>query len=130
MTTFYKKVSISVVCFVLFLSLTPVASAAGTYFGGKVTQVVYCTCLYYPGVVITLDDYSSNHQTVKVFYSVWLSRLFANYNIWTAMNQYVIGGYIPGAGVCMNQSGYSCSTNSNASPDGMIDMIRGIGSSL
>lgn len=135
----YMRVSVGIACLVVFFSLAPVASAqfsgggsaAGKdYFGGQVTQVTYCPCVYYPGVVITITDYSNNRQTLKLFYSLWLSRLWANYNIWAGEDQYVLGGYIPHAGVCLEQNGYYCKSKSDANPDGMIDMIRGIGSSM
>lgn len=121
--------AVSVFAVSLFFSITPVTHAGADYFGGKVTQVEYCPCVYYFGVVLTIDDVGT-HQSLKLFYSIWFSRLWANYNIWSSASQYVLGGYIPGAGVCLEQDGYYCQTKSGVNPDGMIDFIRGIGSSF
>jgi|GEM_PF-6431169 hypothetical protein len=132
----FIKICLVVSVFVvsLFLSfsfsIVPVTHAASLgSFGGRVTRVTYCPCVYYFGVVLTIDDVST-HQPLKLFYSIWFSRLWANYNIWAPLSQYVLGGYIPGAGVCLEQNGYYCKTVSGANPDGMIDSVRGIGSSI
>ncbi len=98
------------------------------YYGGKITSVTYCTCYYDFGVVLQIQDKSRNNQTVKVFYSPFLSRLRANYSIWTA-GPNVIGGYTIGYRPCRMTAGYYCS-NSNTTADGTIDFIRGIGTSL
>lgn len=131
--TFYFLSFVIIIFFLFYLLLgnSVPAIGANSYFGGKVSKVTYCTCYYDFGVVIELDDYSNpSGMKTNVFYSVWRSRLYANYNIWANLGQYVLGGMTPG-GSCKNTSGYYCSTNSSVNKiDGTIDMIRGIGSSL
>ena len=102
-------------------SLTPI-----NYFGGKITQVTYCTCYYDPAVVLTIADLASKNS-IKVKYSLFFSRLDANFNIWEPSVS-VLGGTSPGDTECRNTSGYSCSDSSNA--QSVVDFIRGIGSSL
>lgn len=97
------------------------------YFGGPITKVVYCTCVYYPGVVLTVKDRASKGE-VNVMYSFWLSKLYENYNIWE-QGPNVIGGFQKG-GSCLNQKGYYCTQNDEAKNiDGTIDWVRGVGSS-
>ncbi|MFA6094929.1 MAG: hypothetical protein WC757_03535 [Candidatus Paceibacterota bacterium] len=131
MTTNFKLILLSIIiCFAsLFVSINHVANSTETkdFFGGYVKKVTYCSCYYNPGVVLEIDDYSNNHQTLKVFYSVLLSRLWANYNVWSA-DTYVIGGYTIGVGTCENTATWKCS-NSDTQPDGMVDYVRGIGTS-
>lgn len=105
------------------------ALTKNTYFGGRITKVTYCTCLYYPGIVLSVSDKASN-QTVNVMYSPYSSQLRSNYNIYEP-GPNVIGGFYPG-GQCLNQASYYCKPNSSAPKplDGTIDWIRGIGTSL
>lgn len=97
------------------------------YFGGSIKKVVYCTCVYYPGEVLTVADKATNSD-VHVMYNFWISKLYANYNIWED-GPNVIGGFQKG-GTCLNQKAYYCTQNEDAKDiDGTIDWIRGIGSS-
>jgi len=120
------------IIFVLTTVLVPIKSAYGSfgYFGGTITKTYLCTCLYYPAYVISIKDIKTK-TTINVVYSLFFSRLYANYNIWES-GPSVLGGYTPGTGVCLRQSGYWCTPDSNAPKPlaGMIDFIRGIGSSL
>ena len=121
-------IAILAIVFGFFYTQKKASGAALYTFGGKVTAVTYCTCYYDPAVVLTIDDYSNKHQTLKVKYSPFYSLLHAFYWVWTS-GAYVIGGYVP-VGVCLNTSGYYCTTNSGANPQGTIDLIRGIGTSI
>lgn len=100
------------------------------FFGGKINKVTYCTCYYDPAVILEIKDYASN-ETVKVKYSLWTSKLRENYNIWES-NIYVIGGYSDTVKEsCKDTIKLYCRTNSSASDQyGVIDYVRGIGSSL
>ena len=99
------------------------------YFGGKITKVTYCTCLYYPGIVLSISDKASD-QTVNVLYSPYTSQLRSNYNIYET-GPYVLGGFYPG-GQCLDQATYYCKPSTSAPKplDGTIDWLRGIGTSL
>ena len=120
-----------VAVFASFLFFSPLNVAKGvgmnTFYGGKIKKVTYCTCYYNPAVVLEVEDLASN-QTKKVIYSPYMSRLRADYNIWTS-GGCVIGGYMQASLKCEDTSGYYCRQNSNAGNlDGAIDMLRGIGS--
>lgn len=104
------------------------ATATYDYYGGKISKVTYCTCWYSPGVVIEVDDKTTN-QTIKLKYSAWEGLLRANYSIWTKGNC-VIGGMLRSSPSCQDTSGYTCKDNNSVNNiDGSIDYIRGIGSS-
>lgn len=93
------------------------------FFGGSITNVTYCTCS--TSVMLDINDKVTNN-TLTVVYIPGVSRLYANYNIFTA-GPNVIGGYWQGSAQCLIYSGNSC--QSQGSPRGTIDSIRGIGSS-
>lgn len=97
------------------------------YYGGKINKVTYCTCYYNFGVMLEIQDKSNNDKTLKIFYNPFISRLWANWNIWTA-GPYVIGGYWPMSWSCEMTSGYYCRREDTTS--GIIDSIKGIGSSM
>lgn len=93
------------------------------YFGGNITQVTYCTCS--AGVLLYIQDKVTNSQK-QLVYQYGASQLRANYNVFTT-GPNVIGGFYQG-GTCQVYSGNSCT--SEGSPQGTIDYIRGIGTSL
>ncbi|MEN9647810.1 MAG: hypothetical protein RLY57_614 [Candidatus Parcubacteria bacterium] len=93
------------------------------FFGGNITQVTYCTCS--AGVLLYIQDKVTNSQK-QLVYQYGSSQLRANYNVFST-GPNVIGGFYQG-GICEVYSGNSCS--SEGSPQGTIDYIRGIGTSL
>ncbi len=98
-------------------------SGGGTqYFGGRITNVTYCTC----SASILLDIQDTLRGYVSVLYTPGVSRLYANYQVFTT-GPNVIGGYTSG-GTCQVYSGTQC--NSQGSPMGTINTIHGIGTSL
>ncbi len=112
-------------------SLTSSGSSASTgstggsgtqYFGGRISNVTYCTCS--ASVMIDVQDKLRGY--VSVIYMPGVSRLYANYNVFTP-GPNVIGGYTPG-GVCLIYSGTQC--NSQGAPMGTINTIHGVGTSL
>jgi len=125
---FYGIIGIMVAMGFLFPRTNISGLGMHDYYGGKIKKVTYCTCYYDFGVVLEIEDKSRNNQTVKVFYSPYMSRLRANYNIWYA-GPNVIGGYTIGSKQCKDTSGYTCK-DGDTKADGIIDWIRGIGSSL
>lgn len=124
------KLSIAISAVAFFFVQAKIGNGAilHDYYGGKIKAVTYCTCYYDFGIVLEIEDYSRNRQTIKVFYNPLLSRLRANYNIWY-MGPYVIGGYTMMPKTCRNTSGFTCS-DSSTKADGIVDFIRGIGSSF
>jgi len=124
---FYGIIGIMLAIGFLFQGKSVSGLGMHDYYGGRINKVTYCTCYYDFGLVLEIQDKSRNNQTVKVFYSPYMSRLRANYNIWYA-GPNVIGGYTMGSHQCKNTKGYVC-TNSGTTADGIIDWIRGIGSS-
>ena len=97
------------------------------YYGGKIKKVTYCTCWYDPAVVVEVDDKASG-QTVKVKYSTWWSKLRESYSIWTQGNC-VIGGMRRGVSTSCKNTAYIKCTDSGTTADGLVDWVRGIGSS-
>lgn len=95
-----------------------------TYFGGKITQVTYCTCS--GAILLGIQDIPSK-QTLQVFFRYGQSTLKANYNIFTTGIN-VLGGLTQGGGACQIYSGTSCTTEGNAQYT--IDTIRGIGTGM
>lgn len=101
---------------------TSAGGAGGiTHFGGKITQVTYCTCS--GAILLGIQDIASK-QTLQVFFRYGQSTLHANYNIFTSGIN-VLGGLTPGGGQCQIYAGTSCTTQGNA--DYTIDTIRGVG---
>ena len=96
-------------------------------YGGKITKVTYCTCYYDFGVMLEIQDKSNNNMPLKVFYNPYISKLWANYNIWQAGPQ-VVGAYTQDSHQCKMTKSYYCNTEDTTS--GTIDSIKGIGSSL
>ena len=105
------------------------AFAIPDFFGGSISKVTYCPCAYDLAWIISVKDLVTHH-TINVKYSLWESKIDANYNIFEP-GPNVIGGFTAGYAQCLQQSGYYCKNNSSApSPIiGVIDWVRGIGSS-
>lgn len=95
-----------------------------TFFGGKITQVTYCTCS--AAILLAIQDIPSK-QTLQVFFRYGQSTLHANYNIFTSGIN-VIGGLTSGGGSCEVYNGESCDSQGNA--DYTIDTIRGVGTGV
>lgn len=99
-----------------------VGSGTGVqYFGGRITMVTYCTCS--ASILLDIQDYTRGY--VSVLYTPGVSRLYANYQVFSP-GPSVIGGYVSG-GTCQVYSGTQC--NSQGSPMGTINTIHGIGTS-
>lgn len=92
-------------------------------FGGSITNVTYCTC----SAAILLDIRDVRGGTKSLLFQYGQSSLKENYNIYTS-NVNVLGGYTQGGGQCQVYNGESCDSQGN--PQGTIDFIRGIGTSL
>ena len=84
-------------------------------FGGRVTDVTYCTC----SISIMLDVDDVRGQSLQLIYMPGVSQLYANYDVY-GTGQNVLGTYTQG-GECEVYDGESC--NSQGSPDGMISLI-------
>ncbi len=95
------------------------------YFGGTITQSIYCSCNSTGDTMITVDDYATG-QSVTMFYTPGQSRLNMNYNVWS-VGAYVIGGFNNGGGECEVYAGEDCVSEGTANYT--IDSIRGIGTS-
>lgn len=99
------------------------STAANFNFGGKLSNIIYCTCS--GGQLLTIQDVRG--QMKNLFFRYGQSTLRENYNIYsTGVN--VLGGYTPSATQCQVYSGESCDTQGIA--EGDIDTIRGIGTSI
>lgn len=101
------------------------ASGAGirNVFGGRISYVQYCTCSTFILLFIYDVDLKS---VIQLLYIPGVSTLKDAYNIFRVGPQ-VLGGYTPGGGACMVYAGTSCV--SIGTPIGIIDTLRGIGSS-
>ena len=101
------------------------SNSVQSHFGGNVTDYHYCTCVYGAhNTVITIMDKMTN-SSLTVSFQPGVSMLKMNYT--PTQGQTVLGGYNKVSASCMDQSGYYC-TNYAHQPTGIIDMIRGIGS--
>lgn len=99
-------------------------SNGSKYYGGKIKRVTYCTCYYNFGVMLEVENKADNNKSLKIFYSPYLSRLRAYYNIWIAGPQ-VLGAYTPVPHACEMTATFGCSTYDTTS--GTIDYVKGIG---
>ncbi len=91
-------------------------SGATGNFGGKITNVTYCTC----SVSLMLDIDDVRGQSISLIFSPGSSDLYADYNVFESGPE-VLGTYSQGGGQCQVYSGESC--NSQGSPQGTIKMI-------
>ncbi len=105
------------------------ASAASSmgYFGGIITRVQICTCS--GQTLLTVQDYATNAPVMSM-YIPGLSKLNANFNIWTP-STYVIAGTYQGTAQCqvLRYAGVTAYCNTEGTSQSIIDTIRGIGSS-
>lgn len=100
------------------------ASSAGMpSFGGRIVYVQYCTC----STFILLYVFDTRKVTLPLLYIPGYSKLLKDYNIWIP-GPLVLGGYTYGGPPCMIYAGTSCV--SVGQPVGIIDAIRGVGTSL
>jgi hypothetical protein len=90
-------------------------SGATQNFGGKVTEVTYCTCE--AAILLNINDVRGNQ--LQLLYSSAVSKLFANYDVY-GTGQEVLGTYTNG-GSCLVYSGEECNTEGN--PNGTILLI-------
>lgn len=101
------------------------SSAAMPGFGGRLVYVQYCTCTAFLLLFIYDND---KKMVIQLMYIPGYSKLLSQYNIFASYGQQVLGGYTYGATGCYVYAGTSCV--SIGAPIGIIDAIRGIGSSL
>lgn len=131
MRYFLFKTSIGSIIFLflaIFLPKITLSQSVSTFYGGQIQQVTYCTCYYDLATVIKVKDLATN-QDINLKYSIYQSRLFSQYNIWT-QNNCVVGSYTRGSAKCQDTKGYYCQDNTTvANADGTINMLPGIGTS-
>lgn len=95
-----------------------------TVFGGRIVSVVYCTC----DASILLFVFDVDLKTaVQLLYIPGFSTLYTAYNVFQP-GPLVLGGYIQSGVPCLVVSGSSCV--SVGAPIGIIDFLRGVGTSL
>ncbi len=94
-----------------------------TVFGGRIVYVQYCTCTAFILLFIYDVDLKS---VIQLLYIPGVSRLFQAYNVFQPGPQ-VLGGYIQSGVPCMVYAGTSCVQV--GSPTGIIDFLRGVGTS-
>ena len=125
---FYMKNSLFIII-IASITLPLVAYGAVspyTDYGGRITNVKYCTCLFDPAVILTVYNKKTN-RSIKVKYATYYSLLRANYNIFRpGVN--VLGSGIKGSVQCLQQKTYYCDSDDTA--EVVVDLVRGIGSSL
>jgi hypothetical protein len=92
-------------------------------FGGQITNITYCTCS--DGQLLDIEDVRG--ESKSLFFMYGYSKLYENYNIFSS-GVNVIGGYDMSSMECEVYNGESCSTEGTAT--GIIDSIRGIGTSM
>jgi hypothetical protein len=85
-------------------------------FGGKITNVTYCTC----SISLMLDIADVRGWPISLLFSLGSSHLYADYNIFAAGPE-VLGTYTPSGGQCEVYDGESC--NSQGFPQGTIKII-------
>jgi peptidoglycan hydrolase-like protein with peptidoglycan-binding domain len=104
-------------------AVSSASSAAMPSFGGRIVFVQYCTCTAF----ILLYVLDTRKVVLPLLYIPGYSKLLMNYNIWYPGPQ-VLGGYTYGGPPCLVYAGTACVTVGQ--PVGIIDAIRGVGSSL
>jgi hypothetical protein len=85
-------------------------------FGGRITNVTYCTC----SISLLLDINDVRGWTTSLLFSPGFSHLYAYYNIFAAGPE-VLGTYIQSGGQCQVYDGVSC--NSQGNPQGTIKIV-------
>lgn len=85
-------------------------------FGGKITNVTYCTC----SISLMLDIADVRGQSISLIFSPGASQLYEDYNVFTAGPE-VLGTYVGSGSMCEVYDGESC--NSQGNPRGTIKMI-------
>lgn len=96
------------------------------YFGGSIVNVTYCTCVGDLGMMLTIKPPGIS-MVKNIFYKPGLSRLRANYNVFTS-GPYVLGSYTRVPRACMMQGTVVCAPVGFA--EGTIDSIIGVGTSV
>jgi len=92
-----------------------------TVFGGKITYFFYCTCM--ASYLLYIYDFDLK-SVVQLMFIPGVSTLHQQYNVYAA-GPTVLGGYTQGSSGCYFYNGESCS--SFGSPTGIIDTLRGVG---
>ena len=100
------------------------SSAALPGFGGRIVYVQYCTCTAF--VLLFIYDFDKK-SVIQLMYIPGYSRLLSQYNIWES-GPLVLGGYTYGSSACYVYAGEDCVTV--GTPIGIIDAVRGIGTSV
>lgn len=118
---------------------TPVKRAYGffsmyKFFGGSISQTYYCTCYTDFGIILDIDDKVMN-STYTTVYKPGMSTLHSNYNIFTSGPD-VIGGtwdtFFQCQDTYVGPNGPYCAMSSSGgtSAQTMIDIMRGVGTSI
>lgn len=132
---FFRKNYIVIIATIVSVSLPFAASAALSLssavkkydaYGGTITQMKYCSCVYDLAELVTIKDKVSGKE-LKIKYSLYYSTIHKYYALFKSSNV-VGGGTTAGNLTCLQQSGYYCKDNGTA--DVLVDLKRGIGTSL
>jgi len=102
-----------------------------TYWGGHISEVVYCPCVSNFGIVLSIKEINNNlGEDLKVVYKPIQSTLRAKYNIEKAGAD-TIGGLNPDSFTCEIQVYTVCVTNPQEPNiiNNKIDFLRGVGTS-
>lgn len=127
MRKFYKIFILTVVAIGVFNTEAASAQMMGgmlDYYGGSIQSVTYCTCS--ASILLYVWDLTTKSM-VQILYTPGISSLRSYYNIFIP-GPNVIGGMTLGGGVCEVVTGDTCTQQGN--PQGIIDFLRGIGTSL
>ncbi|MEK7607472.1 MAG: hypothetical protein AAB484_00905 [Patescibacteria group bacterium] len=108
-------------------SLLTKTISSDVVFGGKITSIEKCTCLYDLATVVTIDDVATK-KSLNLKYSVYYSKLRPHYNIFTKGAYILGGGTKKGVLACLNQKSYYCDSSSTKI-NAIIDSTRGVGTS-
>ena len=106
---------------------TDASSAKHDFFGGMIMFTTTCTCTFpFGSTLATISDYSLKNAYRSYMYMPGISKLHANFNIYTP-GVYVIGGHNMIPNTCMVYAGTTCVSRGVAT--GGIDFLRGVGTS-
>jgi hypothetical protein len=94
------------------------ASGASPFqnFGGRITNVTYCTCM--ASVLLDINDVRG--ESKSLLFMPGASMLYSQYNVYTP-GVTVLGDYTPGGGACLVYHGEDCTSEGN--PQGTIHQI-------
>ncbi len=98
------------------------SEAVGIPFGGKITNVKICTCLYAPSLTLTISSTvkGKNGGKYSLYFYPIPSLIYANWQVYRP-GAWVVGQLSSPVSVCLKQKGWWCSKNGTT--DGLIQMI-------